>query len=778
MTITDRPSPKNSSLFTSLTAPTCLSPLVHLSVFGLVLAITAFPLRGNAQTGWINELHYDNDGPDSGEFVEIVIANADRHDIDDFSLYLLNGSDGSIYASAAGSAFVEGETEGLFTLYTWEPSSLHNGNDGVALVHRGKLLHFISYEGPFVGSESPVLDQPSTDVGVEELPTTLQNRSLQLRGNGGDGGAFTWTGPETASPGTVNANQFLLALPLRVVPGPASVVPGDTIRLDFLLGSSEHPASDIIGAGFQLAIDTTLFTLLDFTTANFFSADTLTFRRIKPVEGTVAYGVTTTDTSAAFSGADTLAALRLRVEEIPTADTTLTFSPFDMNATRKSGTTLVLAPIQQALTITSIPTLTLSSTLVDFGVVDITSTAVDSFTVANTGGAPLTVTGITDQNPDVTIEPSTFTLTAGDSQRVTVSFRPSGGSALSDTLWISSNDPNNPLVNIVVEGRSGALVWPGDTDNNGLVNAFDVLPVGQHFGRTGPERTDKSLSWTGVSVTPWAPVAASYADATGDGLVSQNDIQPIGLNYGRQRTSGKSAAPALNQVLSIEQLPEGSVFEVRIEVPSDRPIADMLGIGVGLSYPPDLMEIMHIEHYLGGAEKDLLAFKHTDKEAGILEAAYTRKRSAGGTVGSGPIVSISFRATASIRSGTVITLERAAASSPRVLDVSPHLEIQSDAAAAESYPTAFALHGSYPNPFNSSTTVVLDLPAEAAVDITVYDVLGRTVLRMPGRQLRPGYGRRIVLSAPRLTSGTYFYRVNAVTSDATYSEVSTFTLLK
>ena len=51
----------------------------------------------------------------------------------------------------------------------------------------------------------------------------------------------------------------------------------------------------------------------------------------------------------------------------------------------------------------------------------------------------------------------------------------------------------------------------------------------------------------------------------------------------------------------------------------------------------------------------------------------------------------------------------------------------------------FVLHQNYPNPFNPRTNVRYDLPEEAFVDITVYDMFGNTVKTLVDEKMSSGF---------------------------------------
>lgn len=186
------------------TNTTILFSLIML--FGFTGSVTGQVTSAEA---WINEFHYDNDGVDEGEFVEVVIKNSSSYTISDFVVHLYNGSNGESYGSQTLDIFTEGETVGDYTFFYWEPSSIQNGPDGISLTHDETLVQFLSYGGTFQGFGGPADGVSSVDVGVTETGSTQIGESLQLKGAGYGYEDFTWSGPSEDSPGELNSGQFL-----------------------------------------------------------------------------------------------------------------------------------------------------------------------------------------------------------------------------------------------------------------------------------------------------------------------------------------------------------------------------------------------------------------------------------------------------------------------------------------------------------------------------------------------------------------------------------------
>ena len=93
-------------------------------------------------------------------------------------------------------------------------------------------------------------------------------------------------------------------------------------------------------------------------------------------------------------------------------------------------------------------------------------------------------------------------------------------------------------------------------------------------------------------------------------------------------------------------------------------------------------------------------------------------------------------------------------------------------------PKQFALHNNYPNPFNPTTQIAVDLPEAAATEITVWNIIGQKVATLYSGDLSAGH--HIVNfdgqddNGQQLTSGMYFYRVTA----GKYNAIKKMTLLK
>ncbi|MGE3841677.1 MAG: lamin tail domain-containing protein [Vicinamibacterales bacterium] len=199
----------------------------------LAFAIVA-STRAHAQVPdpavFINEIHYDNTGTDTGEFIEI--AGPAGTDLSGYSIVLYNGSGGAAYTTTLLSGVIPDQQNGFGTLvFNYPSNGIQNGPpDGVALVAPGTgLVQFLSYEGVFTASGGAANGVASIDIGVSEAGTEPVGQALQLVGAGDSYEDFTWSAPSLASAGSPNAGQtFTSTSTPGVLISDVSVTEGDS----------------------------------------------------------------------------------------------------------------------------------------------------------------------------------------------------------------------------------------------------------------------------------------------------------------------------------------------------------------------------------------------------------------------------------------------------------------------------------------------------------------------------------------------------------------------
>ena len=164
---------------------------------------------------FINEIHYDNQGADADEAIEIFGPAGTL--LSGWTIILYNGNNGSSYATKTLTETIVDQGKGFGTVKVTH-TGIQNGHDGIALVNdAATLVQFISYEGSFTASNGPANGKISIDIGVSENTTTPVGHSLQLTGTGTDYEDFTWRSAMPNTFGQLNTEQALSSNPGDVV---------------------------------------------------------------------------------------------------------------------------------------------------------------------------------------------------------------------------------------------------------------------------------------------------------------------------------------------------------------------------------------------------------------------------------------------------------------------------------------------------------------------------------------------------------------------------------
>ena len=89
-------------------------------------------------------------------------------------------------------------------------------------------------------------------------------------------------------------------------------------------------------------------------------------------------------------------------------------------------------------------------------------------------------------------------------------------------------------------------------------------------------------------------------------------------------------------------------------------------------------------------------------------------------------------------------------------------------------PAEFSLSQNYPNPFNPRTRISFAIPYESKVNLIIFDITGREVIRLINNEIKKEGYYEAELDGSKLASGIYFYRITA----GDFSETKRMTLIK
>jgi hypothetical protein len=309
-------------------------------------------------------------------------------------------------------------------------------------------------------------------------------------------------------------------------------------------------------------------------------------------------------------------------------------------------------------------------------------------------------------------------------------------------------------------------VLPGDTNNDGVVNAMDILPLGTYWLSRGPQPVYDFVTFEPREVEEWIPGSATFADANGDGVVDHRDLLPIGLNFGQEWPDAPALVmqPEPLAQLNLPALKSGE--EIEIELRSNQPeILKGLAFRFTLDgISPQSWSVVSDDlpewAVPWSEENRLLDFNQ--KQQSAFEAAYTYLgRNRGLEIQDMLILRI--RANMDWPGPAFASLKWMAASRPdgEVDQLTDITMISSDHSGGLSeLPSVTRLHQNFPNPFNPTTMIRYELSGANEVRLDVFNVIGQHVATLvESRQEAGSY--TFNFDGSNLASGLYLYRLQA-----------------
>lgn len=154
---------------------------------------------------------------------------------------------------------------------------------------------------------------------------------------------------------------------------------------------------------------------------------------------------------------------------------------------------------------------------------------------------------------------------------------------------------------------SAQVMHPGDANNNGIVNAADVLYLGLAYDAVGPMRVGATTDFTPQPFELWPQsfpggLNYGYADGDGDGEIEDDDIENAILsNFGSthgvqtpdgyQNASAGSGAPVATLSPSATLVEPGATVDISLSLGNmSQPIENFYGVAFVFSFDGQLLE--------------------------------------------------------------------------------------------------------------------------------------------------------------------------------------------
>lgn len=208
-------------------------------------------------------------------------------------------------------------------------------------------------------------------------------------------------------------------------------------------------------------------------------------------------------------------------------------------------------------------------------------------------------------------------------------------------------------------------VWPGDVNNNGVVNKIDLLYLGYAFNTTGPARGEIDGTW-GAKNSPnfWENtfpngVNFAYADCNGDGSVDALDAAFIEQNVGQRHndipfvpdemiTGNPDEDPACKFQNPPTSISSDEMITLELALGEDViPVDDVSGITFSINIEPDIIGlnnsqvIFKEDSWIEATANKSIALEQKNEERATYKVGFT-KTDQMPVSGAGPIATFSF----------------------------------------------------------------------------------------------------------------------------------------
>jgi hypothetical protein len=344
----------------------------------------------------------------------------------------------------------------------------------------------------------------------------------------------------------------------------------------------------------------------------------------------------------------------------------------------------------------------------------------------------------------------------------------------SGTYYIRLGSSGCFVIRPIVVTVSRTCVWPGDTDNDKIVNNYDLLPIGLYFQETGAARVFVSNAWSPYLASDWSLIQSNLAnvkhvDSDGNGVIDSSDVSAIGANFSlvhpfiADPIRKNSSLPEFYFKPEKNNYVSGDTVNVSLVLGNSAvPLSKLYGIAFTLKYTSSLVEsgseqLRYPSSWFANPAGNALIFKAIQPSGGYAYAAETRTDHISSN-GYGKIADFKFILKQNLPVNAKMNF---ILNDYKAIDEKGNtilLQAKNDSIIINFSPIGISTNPGpghliiYPNPFKSETTVFVGKELKNAV-VKVVDVLGKQmkIIAVSGNEFK--------LYEDNLKAGIYFIQV-------------------
>lgn len=346
--------------------------------------------------------------------------------------------------------------------------------------------------------------------------------------------------------------------------------------------------------------------------------------------------------------------------------------------------------------------------------------------------------------------------------------------------------PSSPAIGADEIAPPAFEVWPGNSNNDTIVDNFDILPIGVHYGTNGYSRWSMSIAWQGYLALDWNSTQANgqdlkHVDCNGDSIINSIDTLAVSTNYGLidlfpmpppQNNQQFRTAPPVYIVTNQSNYAPGDLVTAEIWAgDSTNPFVGVYGIGFHIIASSSAMgnndmNVTFSPNWLGQPSVDLYSIDRTHSAIERFDGSIVRfdhqSRS-----GYGKIADITFRIDSGLTASDTVQL---LFSELQIIDSNGVLlpystPINEFAINALSTPVSYQENefGAtvYPNPFSNTTTLSFSNPTNQWLSIELINSLGERVVFIYEGSLSAGVHTFVLDRTDVMSAGLYQVVINS-----------------